>query len=251
MNNFIDAEGVARNINEALEAAIGNALANINVAREEVTYELLEKGKSGFLGFGGVWAKVRVYYEVGAKQKAESFLKGLFNLMNISADTESKEEEDGKISITLKGGDMGLLIGRRGETLDALQYITGLAINKNEEKFVRVAIDTENYREKREDALEKLAKKVAEKVVKNRRNMTLEPMAPHERRIIHACLQDYPGVTTYSTGQDPSRRIVIALQNGDSQQRSSQSRQYGERNGAQRPRQSTQSSKYRPKQEKA
>lgn len=234
MSNYIDAEGVAKNINEALEVAIGNALSNLNVPREEVTYELLEKGKAGFLGLGGVWAKVRVYYEVGKKQKAEVFLSGLFKLMNVNADIESKEEEDGRISITLKGEEMGLLIGRRGETLDALQYITGLAVNKNEEAFTRISIDTENYREKREEALEKLAKKVAEKVVKNRRSMTLEPMAPHERRIIHACLQDYEGVTTYSTGQDPNRRVVIALKNGDGQQKSSQ-RQNGRYN--RRPRQ--------------
>lgn len=217
MKSYIDAEGVAKNINEALEAAITNALSGVNVPREEVTYELLERGKSGFLGFGGVWAKVRVYYEEGTSQKAEAFLNGLFKLMKIDATPESKEDEDGKINITLKGGEMGLLIGRRGETLDALQYITGLAVNKNEDKFTRISIDTENYREKRENALEKLARKMADKVVKNRRNMTLEPMAPHERRIIHACLQDYEGVTTFSTGQDPNRRVVVALAGGDKQ----------------------------------
>lgn len=217
MSKYIDAEGVAKNINEALEVAIDNALANLNVTREEVTYELLEKGKAGIFGIGGVWAKVRVYYEADAGRKVEEFLNGLFKLMKINAVPGVKEEEDGKVGITLKGEDMGLLIGRRGETLDALQYITGLAANKGEEKFIRVSIDTENYREKRKESLEKLARRVADKVIKTRRNMTLDPMSPHERRIIHACLQDYPGITTYSTGQDPNRRVVISLQNGEGQ----------------------------------
>lgn len=222
MNKYIDAQGVAKNINEALEVAISNALAKLKVTREEVTYELLEKGKTGFLGFGDIWAKVRVYYDVNAEQRAEEFLNGLFKLMKVNPVVEMKQEEEHNLSITLKGEEMGLLIGKRGETLDALQYITGLAVNKGEERYTRISIDTENYREKRKEALERLAKRIADKVVKLRKNMSLEPMLPHERRIIHACLQDYPGVTTFSTGKDPNRKVVITLKNGDLKRAASQ-----------------------------
>ncbi len=218
MKKYIDAEGVARNINEALEVAIQNALGMINCEREDVTYELLERGKSGFLGLGGVWAKVRVYYEELVYRKAEDFLNGIFEIMEINARAEAKQPTEDSVEVKLEGEDMGLLIGKRGETLDALQYITGLAVNRETDKYVRVVVDYENYREKRKQALERLAKKIADKVIKNKRNMTLEPMAPHERRIIHASLQEYSGITTYSTGQDPNRRIVIAYKSADGKQ---------------------------------
>ncbi|MDD6262151.1 MAG: protein jag [Clostridiales bacterium] len=215
MNNMIEVEGTAKNVNEAIENAVSKALDQLGLPREEVTYELLDRGKTGFLGLGGVWVKLRVFYEIGMTRKTEEFLSGLFELMNVKADVRASEGEDGRVDVTLSGPDMGLLIGRRGETLDALQYITSLAANKGNDKFVRVTIDSENYREKREESLENLANRIADKVLKNQRSMTLEPMSPHERRIIHACLQNKEGITTFSTGQDPNRRVVIAPENGD------------------------------------
>ncbi len=231
MQKMIEVEGTAKNVNEAIENAVSKALAELSLPREEVTYELLDRGKTGFLGLGGVWVKIRVYYEVGIQRKTEDFLNGLFELMKVKADVKASEGEDGRVDITLSGPDMGLIIGRRGETLDALQYITSLAANKGNDKFVRVTIDSENYREKREESLENLANRIADKVLKNQRSMTLEPMTPHERRIIHSCLQNKEGVTTFSTGQDPNRKVVIAPSNGEN----ARHRQYrGHRGGNRR-----------------
>ncbi len=210
MNHTLEVEGTAKNINEAIETAVAKAIDQLNLPREEVTYELLDRGKTGFLGLGGVWVKLRVFYEVGIGRKTEEFLTGLFDLMKVKADVKVSEGADGRIEVKLSGPDMGLLIGRRGETLDALQYLTSLAANKGSDEFVRVTIDSENYREKREESLENLASRMADKVLRTSRSVTLEPMAPHERRIIHAYLQNRDGVTTFSTGQDPNRRVVIA-----------------------------------------
>ncbi|MBR4941550.1 MAG: protein jag [Clostridia bacterium] len=250
MQNFIEVEGTAKNVNEAIENAVSKALVQLSLPREEVTYELLDRGKTGFLGLGGVWVKLRVNYEVGMTRKTEDFLNGLFELMKVKADVHASEGEDGRVDVTLSGPDMGLLIGRRGETLDALQYITGLAANKGNDKFVRVTIDSENYREKREESLENLANRIADKVIKNQRSMTLEPMSPHERRIIHSCLQAKEGVTTFSTGQDPNRKVVIAPANGDNGKhrqyrghRGGARRHYNNKNGSRKPAENASESK--------
>ena len=232
---MIEVEGTAKNVNEAIEVAVSKALTELSLPREEITYELLERGKTGFLGLGGVWVKLRIFYEVGMTRKTEEFLNGLFELMNVKADVVAAEGEDGRVDVKLSGPDMGLLIGRRGETLDALQYITSLAANKGNEKFVRVTIDSENYREKREESLENLANRIADKVIKNQRSMTLEPMSPQERRIIHSCLQSKEGVTTFSTGQDPNRKVVIAPASAGEANGNNKHRQYrGHRGGARR-----------------
>ena len=224
MLKYIEVEASAKSYSDAVEAALADAASQIGSSREELTtYELLDKTKTGFLGLGGVSVKLKVSYEAPeevlapeAGARAEAFLGGLFELMHISAKLDVKDVVDeGRVDVTLSGDDMGSVIGRRGETLDAIQYITGLAVNRGAEKFVRVSIDTENYREKREESLEKLAKKTAEKAVKLGRSLTLEPMSPQERRVIHTVLQDYPGITTYSTGTDPNRRVVVALKRED------------------------------------
>jgi spoIIIJ-associated protein len=234
MQNMIEVEGTAKNVNEAIEVAVSKALNELSLPREEVTYELLERGKTGFLGLGGVWVKLRIFYEVGMTRKTEEFLNGLFELMNVKADVVAAEGEDGRVDVKLSGPDMGLLIGRRGETLDALQYITSLAANKGNDKFIRVTIDSENYREKREESLENLANRIADKVIKNQRSMTLEPMSPHERRIIHSCLQSKEGVTTFSTGQDPNRKVVIAPASGEGGANNKHRQYRGHRGGARR-----------------
>ncbi|HHX72540.1 MAG TPA: protein jag [Clostridiales bacterium] len=212
MNKYIDVEGQAKNINDALADAIQKATAELGLPRESVTYELLEKGKTGFFGLGGVTAKVRVYYEVGVSQKAEDFLSDLFRLMHLDAKINLKETTE-SLDITLEGNEMGILIGRRGETLDALQYLTGLVVNRGEERHVRVNLDTENYREKRMESLERLAKKTAEKAIIYKKNISLEPMSPQERRVIHTVLQNYPGISTHSVGKDPKRRVIVVNQN--------------------------------------
>lgn len=194
------------------EDAIKAGLAQIGKERDEVSVEILERAKSGFLGIGACDAKVKIIYErVETKaEQVEKFLKGLFEKMNVSAETEITEE-NGVINVVIVGETPGALIGRRGETLDAIQHLTNYAVNHGGGR-VRVNIDAENYRERRNEALVKLAEKMAAKAVKYRKNMTLEPMNSYERHIIHAALQDYEGVTTFSTGTEPNRRIVVAYE---------------------------------------
>ena len=195
---------------KTIEDALAEALKTLEMDRDSVSVEILEKPRSGFLGIGATPAKIRVSYEYSAATKVTEFLTELFDKMNVQAKIDITSEEEGKLNVVLSGGEMGLIIGRRGENLDALQYITNLAVNKNEDERVRVTIDTENYREKREESLERLAKRVADKVARYGRNVSLEPMPPSERRIIHACLQNYKGVTTCSTGTEPQRRVIVA-----------------------------------------
>lgn len=195
------------------EEAIQSALDQLGLMRDEVSVEIIERAKAGFLGIKSTPALVRVSYEcdVSSSERVENFLTGLFSRMGITARPEISESE-GVISVNLTGEDPGVLIGRRGETLDAIQHLTNYVVNRGATGRVRVNIDTENYRERRNEALERLAEKVAAKVVKYRRNMTLEPMNSYERHIIHTALQECENVTTYSIGTEPNRRIVVAYE---------------------------------------
>ena len=201
------------------EEAIQNALKQLGVERDDVSVEIIERARSGFLGLKSSPAVVRVSYERPDtnSELVERFLSGLIARMGVTATPEVSEEADGVISVNLKGDDPGTLIGRRGETLDAIQHLTNTVINKSASNRVRVTVDAENYRARRNEALQKLATKVAAKVVKYRRNMTLEPMNSYERHVIHTALQGYPNVTTYSVGSEPNRRIVVAYHKGGSQ----------------------------------
>ena len=194
------------------DEAIAAGLLQIGLERDEVSVEILERAKSGFLGIGATPAKVKIEYEyVETKaEKVETFLKGLFERMGVNADTEITEA-DGAINVVIVGETPGALIGRRGETLDAIQHLTNYAVNHGGGR-VRVNIDAENYRERRNEALVKLAEKTAAKAIKYRRNVTLEAMNSYERHIIHTTLQDYEGVTTFSTGTEPNRRVVVAFE---------------------------------------
>ncbi len=205
-NTLKKTEITAKNISEAMAKA-----AEI-FGEADIEYEILENATSGFLGMGAKPCKILAWVN-GAEEptdKAEDFLKKVVSLMGVEATFDVKNEEDA-LSITMAGEKMGLLIGRRGETLDALQYLTSIVVNKDREDYLRVSLDTENYREKRKEVLEKLANKIADKVVRNGRNMTLEPMNPFERRIIHAALQGHDMVTTSSVGEEPERRVVVSL----------------------------------------
>lgn len=198
-----------------IDEAVQMALDELGMDRDNVSVEVLKKGKNGFFGFGAVPAHVRVTYEeieVTPASQAKAFVDGLLERMGIDGRAYPSENEDGQIILDIRGDDMGAVIGRRGDTLDAIQYLTSLTINRGREDHIRIAIDTEGYRAKREESLQRLARKMAAKVLKYHKNMTLEPMNPYERRIIHATLQDYKGVTTYSTGMEPNRRVVIAIE---------------------------------------
>lgn len=213
------------------EEAILGALAELNVTRDQVTVEVLERAKSGFFGIGSVPARVRVSYELpeSKAEKLEGFLKGLLEHMDVEAGMTIEETEQG-ISVSFEGENIGALIGHRGETLDAIQHLANYTINKNCDERVRICIDAENYRAKREESLRRLAEKVAGKVKKYRRNLTLEPMNAYERHVIHASLQDIAGVTTYSTGTEPNRRVVVALER--QQKRTAPREDYREYNNA-------------------
>ena len=278
MREYIDVTGK----NE--EEAISKALAQLGLDRDDVSVEILERAKSGFLGLGSCPAKVRVSYgpeeeepapveSVPVQEKTEqpaakseprknpekrsapkaekkadkpvrekpvqeksapeqpkaqpqpvslgeevddekaqairTFLSGLLSQMESNAQVKVYLPEKGRYRVILEGENLGALIGRRGETLDAIQQLTSYAVNRTGGR-VRVQLDAEGYREKREQSLQNLARKVAGKVVKYRRSVTLEPMNAYERHVIHTALQDVPGVTTYSTGVDPNRRVIVA-----------------------------------------
>ena len=273
MFKFVDVTGKTE------EEAIARALRELGLDRDEVSVEILERAKSGFLGIGSSPATVRVSYDDGqpepkeepaaeqevkeekktekvvfqpevlqkekrarekavqeekraeraAQKRAESaaelgeechdekseqirsFLTGLFEHMEVKATAKVYETEKGRYSVILEGEKLGALIGRRGETLDAIQQLTSYSVNRaGEAKRVRVQIDAEGYREKREESLERLARKVADKVMKYRRNVTLEPMNAYERHVIHTALQDTPHVATFSIGTEPNRRVVVS-----------------------------------------
>ena len=193
------------------DEAISLALEELGVSIDDVNVEVIEEGSKGFLGFGNKDASVKVTYAPNLEKRAKEFLSGLFEKMNESNIKIDTQLTDDVLKIELSGDDMGIVIGKRGETLDALQHLTSLAVNRGDESFAKVSLDTENYRKKRVEALESLAHKLAEKVKRTRRNTTLEPMNAYERRIIHSALQDDEYVTTYSVGQGINRKVVIAL----------------------------------------
>ncbi len=216
---------------KTIDEAILNACGAAGVDRDAVSVEVLENPKSGFLGIGGQLAKIRITWEEASDSSVEGFLSGLFALMGVDATATVTEGEDGNLAIDLAGENMGLLIGRRGETLDALQHITNLVVNHGSDKHVRVTMDTENYRKKREEALVRLAKKVASQVVKYKRNRTLEPMNAYERHVIHTALQEFENVDTSSVGTEPNRRVVISYTGPDAGSRSGSYRRGGYSSG--------------------
>lgn len=192
------------------EEAIELALAELGVSLEEVEIEVIEEGSKGFLGLGGKDAVVKVSYNPDSEKRATDFLNKIFEITKEDVTVDS--EIDGEVlKIILSGPDMGIVIGKRGETLDALQHLTSLVVNRGDKSFLKVSLDAENYREKRNVALEELAGKLANKVMRTGRNQTLEPMNAYERRIIHSALQNHETVTTYSIGQGVNRKVVIAL----------------------------------------
>ncbi len=153
--------------------------------------------------------KVRVTEE--AKSAVEGFLADTLKAMGMEVELTSVIEEDGSLTVDMKGENMGILIGKRGQTLDSLQYLANRVANKHQDGYVRVKLDTENYRARREETLKHLAKNIAHKVKRNRRPVALEPMNPYERRIIHSALQSDPYVTTHSEGEEPYRKVVVTL----------------------------------------
>lgn len=198
----------AKTVNDA----IIEACQKLEVSSDKLGYDVIEEGASGFLGIGAKPAVIRAYVKCSIKDDAKNFLNDVFAAMKMTVVVDVQyDEEERNMDIELSGDDMGVLIGKRGQTLDSLQYLVSLVVNKNVDEYIRVKVDTENYRERRKETLENLAKNIAYKVKRNKRPVSLEPMNPYERRIIHSALQNDKYVTTHSEGDEPFRRVVVTL----------------------------------------
>lgn len=207
---------------KTVEEAVTAATISLGITSDELEYEVVEKGSTGFLGLGAKPAIIKAKKKeeevvnqtvsTGLVDKTKVYLDSLFKAMDIETEvTIDFDEENNNMDINLEGSEMGILIGKRGQTLDALQYLISLFVNKESEAYVRVKLDTENYRARRKDTLENLAKNIAFKVKRSRRSVTLEPMNPYERRIIHSALQNDKYVATRSEGEEPYRKVVVYL----------------------------------------
>lgn len=201
-------EKTAKSVNEAKE----EALAELGISEAEAEIEIIDEGKGGLFGIGAKDAKVKVTVKEPVIYAAKRFLSQVFSDMGLEVEIDGSLEGD-NLKIELSGGNMGIIIGKRGDTLDSLQYLTSLVVNKISEDYIKVTLDTENYREKRHTALLALADRLAKKVSRSGKKYTLEPMNPYERRIIHSALQENEDVTTFSVGEDPYRKVVIAPKN--------------------------------------
>ena len=200
---------------KTVEEAVTAASIELGIISSELEYEVVDKGSTGFLGLGAKPAIIKAKKAEKAKtiaDKTNEYLEALFKAMDIETEiTIDFDEENNNMNINLEGPEMGILIGKRGQTLDALQYLISLFVNKESESYVRVKLDTENYRARRKDTLENLAKNIAFKVKRSRRSVTLEPMNPYERRIIHSALHNDKYVATRSEGEEPYRKVVVYL----------------------------------------
>lgn len=196
--------------------AITEACQKLTITSDKLEYEVIQEESSGFLGIGAKPAIIKARAKSSVDDIAKDFLKEVFEAMDLTVVINVKyDEENSAMDIDLSGDDMGVLIGKRGQTLDSLQYLVSLVVNKNVENYIRVKVDTENYRQRRKDTLENLAKNISYKVKRTKRPVSLEPMNPYERRIIHSALQNDKYVTTHSEGEEPFRHVVVVLKKFD------------------------------------
>lgn len=192
--------------------AITEACQKLLVTSEKLDYIVVEEGSSGFLGIGSKPAVIKAKVKSSVQDKAKDFLKSVFEAMNLVVVVDIQYDElNNTMNIDLSGDEMGVLIGKRGQTLDSLQYLVSLVVNKDMEDYIHVKVDTENYRQRRKETLENLAKNISYKVKRTKRPVSLEPMNPYERRIIHSALQNDKYVTTHSEGDEPFRHVVVVL----------------------------------------
>ena len=201
----------AKTVNDAMI----EACQKLGITSDKLEYEIIEEGSAGFLGFNSKKAVIRAKEKIvvqSLEDKVKKFLDEVFAAMNLTVLTELVfDKSENTLDVNLSGEEMGILIGKRGQTLDSLQYLVSLVVNKESEDYIRVKVDTENYRKRRKDTLENLAKNISYKVKRSKRSVSLEPMNPYERRIIHSALQNDKYVTTHSEGEEPFRRVVISL----------------------------------------
>ena len=197
---------------KTVEDARTEALIKLGTTSDQIEVEILEKGSSGFLGIGSKPAVIRARRKFTMEDCVRDFLTQVFDAMDLTVDISVEVEEDNHtVNVELKGDEMGVLIGKRGQTLDSLQYLTSLALNRHTDEYVKVKLDTEDYRKRRKETLENLAKNIAYKVKRTKRPVSLEPMNPFERRVIHSTLQNDKYVSTHSEGEEPHRHVVVTL----------------------------------------
>lgn len=200
---------------KTVDEAITNAMLELGATIDNLEYEVIEKESSGFLGMNKKPARIKARIKMTTESATKKFLDDVFKAMGITAAcVVTYDQENATIEINIDGDEMGVLIGKRGQTLDSLQYLVSLVVNKNSENYIKVKLDTENYRARRKETLENLAKNIAFKVKRTRKPVSLEPMNPYERRIIHSALQNDKFVETYSEGEEPYRKVVINIKKG-------------------------------------
>ena len=197
---------------KTVDDAITEACEKFVVTSDKLEYEVIEEGSSGFLGIGSKPAVIKARVKSSVEDIAKDFLDNVFNAMNLTVVVDINYNElNNSMDIDLSGDEMGILIGKRGQTLDSLQYLVSLVVNKDVENYIHIKVDTENYRQRRKETLENLAKNISYKVKRTKRPVSLEPMNPYERRIIHSALQNDKYVTTHSEGDEPFRHVVVVL----------------------------------------
>ena len=212
---------------KTVEDAVMEATIKLETTSDRMEYEVLEKGSNGFLGIGSKPARIRARKVMETAERAEKFLMDVLEAMDLKATVSMEEnKEERTLDIDLAGDDMGVLIGKRGQTLDSLQYLVSLVVNKGEDDYIRVKVDTENYRQRRKDTLENLAKNIASKVRRTGKPVTLEPMNPYERRVSHSALQNDRYVETHSEGEEPFRKVVVSLKEGVQPRENNRYRRY-------------------------
>ncbi|MCD8510940.1 MAG: protein jag [Bacillus sp. (in: Bacteria)] len=195
---------------KTVDEAIEQGLSKLDTTRDKVEVKVLEEPQKGLFGIiGGKPAVVEIHVKPDPIKEAIIFLRDTIDKMGISASVEKEERQDG-IYLNITGVDIGVLIGKRGQTLDSLQYLVSLVANRQSDNYLRIYLDAEGYRERRKEALETLAARLSNKALRTKREVRLEPMNAHERKIIHTALQSVKGITTYSDGVEPNRRIVVA-----------------------------------------
>ena len=197
---------------KTVDDAITEASIKLGTTSDKIEVEVIEKGSTGFLGIKSKPAIIKARKKNDTVDNIREFLENVFSAMNMEVTIDIKKAEDDKVyEVELSGKEMGLLIGKRGQTLDSLQYLTNLAVNKHSDGYIKVKLDTEDYRQRRKDTLENLAKNIAYKVKRTKRPVSLEPMNPFERREIHSALQGDRYVETHSEGEEPFRHVVVTL----------------------------------------
>lgn len=218
MKDFIEVTG------KTVEDALTSASIQLGITSDKIEYEVIEKEKTGILGIIGTKpAKIKAWKKSTAEDNVREFLDDVFNAMNMQVEISIiYDKEAGNMSIDLSGSEMGVLIGKRGQTLDSLQYLVSLVANKGSDDYIRVKLDTENYRERRKETLEHLAKNIAYKVKRTKKSVSLEPMNPYERRVIHSALQNDKYVCTRSEGEEPFRHVVVMLKRESSAKKEKQ-----------------------------